>query len=170
MHTSIPVLSYWTQKRRLKVFLAEVGKMSLGGREKWSFPSTQHWWGQICNTVSGSGPPELERHVHTWRSSIYSHQDQGTSATFPWEEAERAETFQPGEEVAWQRSPHCLKIHEKYFFHASFEAVKRMGSCSFLSRWVPGQKAMGTNRSRRGYIQLQWKLFLQLVWGRDLES
>lgn len=59
--------------RRLMVFLAELGKISSAGQERWSFPFTQHWWNHTWSTVFISWLLSTRRHGHAGKSPAQGH-------------------------------------------------------------------------------------------------
>lgn len=51
--------------RRPVVFLASLGKVLPAGKERWSCPSVQHWWGCMWRTGASAGLPVSEMPWHT---------------------------------------------------------------------------------------------------------
>lgn len=96
------------------VFFAALGKVLPADQERWSFPSTQHWWDHTWSPVLSSAPsPAQERHHHTGKRATQGHQeDQGSGAPLLWGEPERFESIQAGEEVAQGGYYQCVQIPE----------------------------------------------------------
>lgn len=74
--------SAWTStppppQRYLMVFLATSGKVWPAGQERWSLPSTEHWWDHTWRIVSSTvlEPPAQERHRHTGKSPRWLRED-----------------------------------------------------------------------------------------------
>lgn len=65
---------------------------------RWSFPSSQHWWGTSGVLGAVLGSPVKKRYKHTEVSLVQGLEGaKGTGASFMWGETERANTDQPGE-------------------------------------------------------------------------
>lgn len=70
--------------RRLAVFLFALSKVLTASQERWSFPSSQHWWGSRWGTASSS---ELFSTRQTWtywkesnKAPLWSLKDQSISS------------------------------------------------------------------------------------------